>query len=156
MDDILFENKNAGGIAWNWCMYGSSGKETKEPGGVVQRFLMRSLKKGNECVKTIVIPECVKDFSQCHYPNFKAGFYNVDTVGRLVPEWYNPISEFHKMRINHYFTKSKEEWISRRSRGRADIGVDCKRTIDEFYIHDNNDIFDDVALKLLKYYRDNI
>ena len=52
------------------------------------------------------------------------------------------------IRINHYFTKSYDEWMIRRSRPKADYkDVNAKRTIEEFYEHDNNDIYDDGMLE---------
>lgn len=152
LDCIFSKHKNAGGVAVNWCMYGSSGKEKKEPGLVIERFKMRGdiSGGGNDCIKTIVIPECVRSINHCHYPIFKLGFYNVSTDGKMVPEWSNRIMTYSLMRINHYFTKSKEEWISRRSQGKADHDEgepDSRRTMEEFYIHDRNDVYDDLALR---------
>lgn len=50
------------------------------------------------------------------------------------------------MRINHYFTKCEQQWITRRALGKADKGSDFIRNMDEFYRHDNNDIYDDIML----------
>ena len=65
----------------------------------------------------------------------------------LDESWANrEIGEPKILRINHYFTKSKEEWISRRSQGRADTAsLPDIRTLDEFYAHDNNDIYDQIG-----------
>jgi hypothetical protein len=59
--------------------------------------------------------------------------------------------ETKHIRINHYFTKSKEEWIERRSRGKADTtDRNEKRSLDEFYEHDHNDIYDPIMLPYVK------
>jgi hypothetical protein len=36
------------------------------------------------------------------------------------PDWANMTPVHDRIRINHYWTKSYEEWLSKRNRGRAD------------------------------------
>ena len=145
IDCILSKDKNAGGIAVNWCMYGSSGYKVKPLGLLTENFIYHSKLcngKGNDCIKSIVIPDCVKKFTSPHYPIFKFGFYNIDVFNRPVFSWRNIIREYQYLRINHYFTKSLDQWIKRRALGKADLGTDDKRTIDEFYAHDKNDVYE--------------
>lgn len=154
IDSIMNKDRRAGGIAVNWCMYGSSRHETKPNGLVIENFLYRGTpdKRGNNCIKTIANPRIIKKYQHVHYPTYKAGFYNIDELGKRVDGWSNPRSENTKrIRINHYFTKSKEEWIERRSHGKADtVDKNDKRTLDEFYEHDENDVYDDILLKYSK------
>ena len=148
-DEIAVSVANVGGIALNWKMYGSSGHIHKPAGLVIESFQYRADTangKGTECVKTVVIPSRVVKFAHPHYPVYKLGYYGVSTSGKVVPEWNNAISHYDKIWINHYFTKSLEEWKTRRSLGKADLGTENKRTIQEFYEHDNNDIYDCCAL----------
>ena len=71
----------------------------------------------------------------------------MDENGNIVDGWNHPNAEIQKIRINHYFTKSKEEWIERRKIGKADAKDRTKiRSLEEFQLHDNNDIFDDGML----------
>ncbi|MDR2467834.1 MAG: hypothetical protein LBD22_02610, partial [Spirochaetaceae bacterium] len=44
---------------------------------------------------------------------------------------------FDKLRINHYFIKSYEEFLQKRERGRADFNV--IRPMQDFYDHDRNE-----------------
>lgn len=83
-----------------------------------------------------------------HYPAYIFGRYSIDENGERVNGWKHPMMRIRKLRINHYYTKSREEWIKRRSIGKADSENPeaNKRTLDEFYQHDNNDIFDDSML----------
>lgn len=75
------------------------------------------------------------------------GYYSIDETGRKVTGWFKLNNNIKLLRINHYFTKSKEEWIARRSIGKADAKDRTKtRTMQEFYEHDNNDIYDASAL----------
>ena len=132
----------------NWCMYGSSGHNEKPVvGGVIENYVYRAALpngKGNACIKTIVMPERVIKFNHPHYPIYKEGFFGVDFSGKIVPEWYNFIEDYVGFRINHYFTKSKAEWLKRRGQGTADGSA--TRTLDEFYEHDNNEVEDRSAL----------
>jgi len=153
--DKQFKNKCfAGGIGVNWCMYGSSGHLTKPKGLLIDNFVYRSkiTGKGNNCIKTIAKPECIYKFNHPHFPLYKSFYYNINFKGLYIPYWENIINEYVGLRINHYFTKSKEQWIKRRALGMADCGPNSKRTLDEFYEHDNNDILDPLAT----YYSDKV
>lgn len=103
--------------------------------------------KGNECIKTIVIPEYVKKFSHPHYPVYKMGYYSVNTNGEPVYSWFNYIEEYAGININHHFTKSREQWPKSREMGRTDVAV--KRMSKDFYEHDNNGIKDYAAFEYL-------
>lgn len=148
--DIFSSFPKAGGIVVNWRMFGSSGLQEKPTqGGVLDNFLYRAKEdgKGNNCIKTIVNPRRVFKYEHVHFPTYLKGFYSVDENGKKVEGWSNKIYEIKKIRINHYFTKSKEEWIIRRSMGKADYKDRSQiRTLDEFMEHDNNDIYDDGML----------
>lgn len=153
IDKFFERDSNLGGVVVNWAMYGSSGFEKKPEGFLIQNFLYRAdlpKGKGTSVVKTICRPELVKKYSNPHYPVYKMGIHAVScSTGTIVPLWENTIEEYKGLRLNHYFTKSKEEWIRRREGvGRADLS--SKRTIDEFYEHDNNDVRDDSALFYLE------
>lgn len=147
IEEIMAKDLNAGGVAVNWRMFGSSGYISKPEGGVLENFLWRAKEqgKGNACIKTIVCPQYVFEYAHPHYPTYIFGKYSIDETGKRVDNWYNPTDELHLIRINHYFTKSKEEWIKRRSMGTV-LNEKDKRTLDEFYQHDNNDIYDDSML----------
>lgn len=148
IDKTFEKDRYAGGIGVNWCLYGSSGIEEKSEGLVIERFLNRaqaSFEK-NVHIKSIVKPQTVKTFRNPHSPQYQRGFYAIDMAGNLIGSFYHQIASFCGMRINHYFCKSKQEWIDRRKIGRGDK-VNVVRKIDDFYEHDRNDVYDDLALK---------
>lgn len=150
VDGIFNNDYNVGGVAVNWCVFGSSGNVTKPEGGVIENYLWRADLPGggNACVKSIIRPETVLMFNNPHYPIYKRGYIAIDTTGKYVESWENKIYEYKGLRINHYFTKSKEEWIKRRSIGRADIS--SVRSIEEFFEHDKNEVEDRSALSYKK------
>lgn len=150
LDKIIELDEKAGGIAINWTMFGSSGHIKKPTGGVLENYLYRVKDggRGNGCIKTVVMPKFVYAYEHVHYPTYIYGKYSIDENGNRVRGWLNNVEKTYKIRINHYFTKSKEEWIQRRSLGKADSKQKekTKRTIEEFYQYDNNDIYDDSML----------
>ena len=138
---------NYGGLAVNWRMFGSSGHEKKPNGYVISNYLYRADDKtgaGNECIKSIVNPRKVLFFHNPHYPIYFPLFYSISEKNKRVRKWKNHDDHIDEIQLNHYFTKSKEEWITRRSVARADTGT--KRQMEEFYKHDNNDIYDEGML----------
>jgi len=152
ISEIIQLDKHSAGVALNWRVFGSSNFINKpQSGGVIDNYLYRSFEngKGNECIKTVAIPKYIYRYNHPHYPIYKLGYYAIDEKGNKVTMWKNEIEEISKIRINHYFTKSKEEWIKRRSMGRGAAKNNpekFKRSIDEFYEHDHNDVYDDGML----------
>ncbi|MBR1438110.1 MAG: glycosyltransferase family 2 protein [Synergistaceae bacterium] len=142
VDDFMKSHENAGGIAVQWLIFGSSGHETKPEGGVLENYTMCSEKdfSPNLHIKTICDPMKVRYYGQCHFPTYIKGFYNLDENGEIVQGPRTKEVSFSKIRINHYFTKSKEEYILKKNRGNADNNT--MRTMDDFYRHDQNVIRD--------------
>jgi hypothetical protein len=147
IESVFSKDESAGGLGINWCMYGSSEYETKpERGLVMDNFTHHSYTnhESNYTIKSIVKPYSVKCFSHPHYPKYRHGFYCINFQGELIPFWRNEISEYVGIRLNHYYCKSKEEYIRRRFLGRADIpGI---RSMDDFYKDDRNEVLDEVML----------
>lgn len=150
LDSVTGSNDDIGGVCVNWCMYGSSGLLHKTDRLVLEKFLYRGdfvKARGNGCIKSIVIPSKVKWFGHAHYPRFKIGCYGVNVKGEIVDGWRSmPVSQ-PAIRINHYFTKSLDEWIERRKLGKADCGSQDKRSVEEFYLHDDNSVYDNSSLE---------
>lgn len=147
LDRTFHKYPKAGGIAINWCMYGSSHLEDKPEGMLIENFLWRAEigKPGTQIIKSVVKPECCLKWVHPHYPVYRLDFDGVDFDGHIVPMWENPIKDYKELMICHYFTKSKKQWIKRRAMGQASTGKNKPRPIDDFYRHDNNDILDERA-----------
>ena len=152
LDHLFTQFPKAGGVLVNWCMYGSSHLEKRPEGLLIDNFVYRANigKKGTDVTKTILRPECALMWDHPHYPVYRIGFYSIDTIGKKNYSFWNDIKEYKLLQVNHYFTKSKEQWIKRRSQGKADLGSTDTRTLEEFYAHDNNDILDESAKKYNK------
>lgn len=113
VDNIIGENHHIGGLAVQWCVYGSSGHKTKPEGLVIENYLFHAgkeaLKKNkiNSHVKTIANPRLIKK-ADCHKPLFWQGYYSVNTDGDIVNSFFMDGCHWDKLRINHYFSKSYE------------------------------------------------
>lgn len=146
---LMKKSVRCAGIAVNWRMYGSSGHIAPPEGSVLESYLYRGIgnAKGNDCIKTIANPRLIKEYRHVHYPTYYRGFYSMNEDGLRCDGPFNKCLETKYIRINHYFTKSKEEWIERRSRGKADtLDYNDRRTLEEFYEHDHNDVYDPIML----------
>lgn len=124
----------------NWLIYGSGGAERKEPGGVMERFRKHSLPthRLNTHVKSIVDPRRVCGMVGCHEAARISG-KAVDSHGNVLKKGFRDrVPQQDIIRINHYAVKSYEEFLAKRSRGRA--RVTTLRDTGYFKAYDLNDI----------------
>ncbi len=126
----------------NWLVYGSGGAKTKEPGKVMERFHRHSFPQHrlNTHVKSIANPRCVCTMTGCHEAARISG-KAVDSHGDVLKKGFRDrIPQQDIIRINHYAVKSYEEFLAKRSRGRA--RVTTLRDMGYFEAYDLNDIPD--------------
>ena len=149
MDDFMAAHPNAGGLGINWLIFGSSHHEKKPEGGVLENFTMCAEKDSfwqNRFIKAIIDPARVL-VQFVHSPTCRKGYYYLDENGEIIKLISGTLSEqvhFDKIRINHYFCKSLEEYIAiKQARGDVFFGRSLKNTtLDFFYDCDRNDIID--------------
>ncbi len=142
--DKFFSLPHVGGIVINWQIFGSSHYKKKPQGLVTNNFVYRARKDfyTNRHIKSIVDPRKTIGFiNEPHSVCFLPGFWAINEKknrvdGPLANEVCTEI-----IQLNHYFTKSKEEFIKKRQRGQAT--VEKPRTLMDFTFHDKNDLFDD-------------
>ena len=142
VDNFMKSHKNAGGLAVNWCIFGSGGHITKPEGGLLENYTMRAEDDFpvNLHIKTICDTVRTMCFNHVHYPIYRRGFYNFDEESNIVPGAFTERVRLKRIRINHYFTKSREEFMAKRARGMADnLGI---RSVDDFAHHDKNIVVD--------------
>ena len=149
VDEVLNSNVNAVALCINWALFGPNGQEKADYiHGVLERFTTRS---ENLCdaVKTIADPRKLKFFNHPHNAVYLPGKYSINEEGKLVLSYCNDTKISNKIIINHYYTKSKEEWYLKAHRGRADLLQSTYET-SNFDINANSDIFDDEILNYQK------
>jgi len=145
--DILKNYEDFASLQVNWKAFGSSFHEKREPGSVYERFLLTS--KNHEvydvhtqfiCQPDRTLPIKVKE---PHYPLLPENEISVNTnkepisSDKIVPLNPNTPLSFNTpplhdiMWVAHYTNKSKEEWLIKNSKGRADI-FGGKMPMDQF------------------------
>ena len=146
--EFLKEFEGCGGIEINWLVYGSSGKKTKEDGLVIEGFKDHSLSEfeKNLYVKTILNPRFTVAM-HIHNAKYTIGKYSVNPNKEILKVHYLNRERCvqDKIRINHYYGKSYEEFLLKRSRGRATQKSEKTRIrpIQLFFDYDKNDIKND-------------
>lgn len=137
----------------SWLVYGSDNQTVKKRGLVLERFTRHADTTARWDYKPIVRPERVLNIKIPHY---------FEVVGKTVNEankrfWIypfvtnelSPINDPKKVRINHYYTKSKEEFDLKKKKGFADqtVFLDFVRNNDDFQKHDRNESSDNTMQK---------
>lgn len=141
--------KNFAELVIGWIQYGSSGHKTKPDGLVMENFKKHALKSWG--VKSIVNPRLVCDV-RVHVHDV-AGFIideNGKKLGRIIQEENRNITT-NKIRINHYVTKSFDEYTARMNQGSATNQKSTEyRSIEKFKWYDRNEVYDDIMDKYIK------
>lgn len=135
-----------GGVAARWWLYGSNGHKTQTDGLVIERFTKKA-RYPDKHVKSIIRPSLGGFVGKNpHSFRFPAGIFCVDTLLKKLPEEYAIMlgQTADNIRINHYHTKSKEEYMQRKRNPDVGSGVIHSRArLEEmFHAHDLNDIED--------------
>ena len=142
ISDYLKSLGRFSGVQMNWLVYGSGGAKKREKGFVIERFKDHSLPdhKLNRHIKVILNPRLILRFFSAHRPVIFGRY--IDSNGNITKKSFwdrTPVS--NQIRINHYAIKSYEEFLEKRSRGRARFNRE--RGLDYFDNYDLNDIIND-------------
>lgn len=109
-------------ILLNWHIFGPSGHTGRPPGLVIENFTLRfpDDAEANRHVKSLVrTKDLVNIASTPHI--FECARPTCNARGETVMSYaMQPVACHDVMVINHYFTKSVEEWEYKRRRGRGD------------------------------------
>jgi hypothetical protein len=117
--DLLKDYENYGGLAINWQMFGPSGHKTKPSGLQIEAYKKRNKidAEVNRHVKMVVRPERVEKGRDPHSMFFKDGFYAVNEKKILVEGSFSAPVSTEIVQINHYFTRTTEEYKVKISKG---------------------------------------
>lgn len=149
-----FENITDG-IEINWMMYGSNNHKSRTDELVIERFKKRALDDYdlNRHIKTIFNPRLVWFAGVHEYKYFKGK--GVDTHQKPISKYFlKREALLDRIRINHYFTKSEEEYLTKVKRGDA-TGND-HLTMKHFHSQDKNDIEDTTMDKYIPIIKENL
>lgn len=121
MRNVLKDFERYPAVAINWVCFDTNGHKTKpiEHGGLVTANYTRVSKeydvKVNRHIKSIVNPRQVLYVNHSHYAIYNKGSGVTENFEPVI----GPFTKFHsssKVRINHYFTKSEEEYLQRHNK----------------------------------------
>lgn len=123
--------KECGAVAVNWLCFGAAGQEDVIDGLVIERFTVRPKDTFwmNDYVKCLVKLDRLEALSNNAHHFITRG-ETVNEQGENVPDKFNSPPTHRLLRINHYATKSRSEWLKRVTLGRVD--VPCHRSAGEF------------------------
>ena len=117
-----FENYDMLGI--NWSMFDFNDHETQPQSGFVISNYTRCFADDDHPInrhqKCIVKPSSAKICINPHHIHLKFGNKAVDENFQKLTPLLSPHVNIKKIRINHYFSKSKEEYLKKINRGKAD------------------------------------
>ena len=101
---------------------------------------------GNCYVKNIVDPRKIKFFHDPHTMNYFEGLYGVDETSEPVEGSIPVPIAADKIVVNHYYVKSREEYVEKVTRGSA-ARINNQKKLEWFSLNDHNEDFDDGILK---------
>ena len=158
VDEILTSNPDACAVAANILTFGSNKQDKADyTRGVLERFTRCApndlvlfdtdgMRGGNVYVKVIANPRSIQSILSPHFANYFQEKFAVNSNGEcVVPGLSNDPPITDKISVNHYFTKSREEFALKYARGRATNNE--KWPIHIFLAYDQNKVFDDSILK---------
>ncbi len=158
IEDIMKKDNKIAGVGINWMIYGSSGLIDKPEGLVTENYKYRAVNGfgANNHIKTICNPRKVIKPLEPHSFKYEPEYYCVNEDSKKIFGPFNPGCSYKKLRINHYFSKSQNEYIKKKDRGLADHTDNLKRTMNDFYAHDKNDVYDYIMEKYMQKLKTNL
>jgi hypothetical protein len=123
LKEYLASFESYAGLAISSLFFGFGGNKTRPIGGQIAGYQLRTPEQfsQNRLIKSIVQPEKVLFPISPHSFLFSEGNYCVNEDRLRVDAQRFPC-HVKSIQINHYFTRSENEWSEKLSRGRGDSG----------------------------------
>jgi hypothetical protein len=141
------------GIGINWRFFGDSGKQTYTDEPLMKRFTLCQ-QYGDQHVKTLFNKNYFKSYNTMHHVFVTYGHIK-STNGTIINSPWNPNIDLSVIQINHYKTKTLEEFIHIRSRGYADFVNKEENILQSFHSHNCNEVQDLTAYNYYTKYLQN-
>jgi hypothetical protein len=122
--DVLADFEAFPGVVVNTVTFGTAGHRTKPAGLVIESYLRRGVRPDvNTWIKTIADPARVaKTTPSNHWFVYTEGFAVDENKRPLEKGSQTEVASFSRLRINHYWMKSEEEWRRKLARPMAHSG----------------------------------
>ena len=148
IDSIFKADKLIACLGINWLIFGSSGLIDDPECGVIDAFTNAASDdfEWNQLVKSCVIPYKIVGWVNPHLPLQAFGLKKVNLDGRKIVRPRNKLPNRRDIRLYHYFVKNKKHFQEKVDKGMADRNA--KRTMDEFYYYDRNDVSNHKAVDI--------
>jgi hypothetical protein len=151
--EVLKDYEDFASLQCNWHTFGSSNRVEKGEGSLYERFLLRA--KGDAginnhtqfiCQPARTLPIRTHD---PHHPRLPDDEISVNTNKQVVNGPFNIPPIHDTLWVAHYISKSKEEWVIKNAKGRADIFGE-KMPFDLFDQHEHfcNEVKEERVLEL--------
>ena len=142
--------QNFAELVIGWEQYGSSGHIHKPKGLLIENYKHHAAKSWG--VKSIVNPRLVYETRNPHIHEV-AGFIideNGKKLAKIIQDENRNITT-HKIRVNHYVTKSFDEYIARMNQGSVTEQLSTEyRSVEKFKWYDRNEVYDDIMDKYIE------
>jgi hypothetical protein len=144
--DLIIDYNDSNGLSINWYLFGDNNLTfTEGDFNVIKRFTKRQ-KNVNPHIKTLL--KLSQDVRMgVHNPNISL----IDTNFKTVSGSFNFDGPTDVIQLNHYFVKTKQEFLNKIGRGRADCA--SIRNENDFEFHNLNEFEDLTAYNF--FYNDN-
>jgi hypothetical protein len=121
--EFLVPFEKYAGLAMSTLFFGTGGNQTRPQCGQIAGYLLRtpSSLARNRLIKSIIQPSRVLFPVSPHTFFFSEGNYCVNEFEHRADSQFFPCS-VSKIQLNHYYTRSTQEWKEKMSRGRGDAG----------------------------------
>ena len=144
VDEIVYAaGKGAAGVGVNWAIYGTSCLTKRPDGLITENYKLRAENEYylNFHIKCIANPRLITTYISPHYPIYIRGAYTVkEAYGTRIIGWGANHIIYKNLRINHYYTKSEEEYEAKRARGLGDRAGNYDDA--HFEKYNKNDVLD--------------
>ena len=159
VNEILSRDTKAAALGINFQMFGSNGQDKADYSrGVLERFTRRAPSDwtifkenganiGNIYIKSVVNPRFVDYYISPHFAIYFDGLKSINSDGNETWNAGNHPICADKIVINHYYTKSKEEYEKKKMPKGSLCVVDNPYIMEGFYTSDRNEVFDDSILE---------
>lgn len=133
---ILEPFEKFGGLCANWLVFGSSGHTQRPAGLQIENFVRRATKPYdlNRYIKWILQPSKTSKMESAHKVKFLSGSWGVNENERAIEGPMGMPHATDRIRVNHYYFRSRQEWETKVARGRVNKGGVLP--VEAFDIHD--------------------
>lgn len=124
LPELLEQYEKFDALVMNWLIFGSS-KHQKRVYPIKENYYWRTpcTYGYNKSFKSIVKPKKVQYQKSVHFFGGRVVNEQCEPINGMEEAMHGKPFSGSKIRINHYFTRSREDWRQRMLRGRADCNL---------------------------------